>query len=118
MRGPTTREGRSRAIMATVATVTVILLTAVHLCSALLPYFTTHLTLTEDTTFEVSQESLSYLDDLERDVTLSFICEGGRQDADPDLYAFLARYADTSSPNRRLRKSIHVKRSAATVQER
>ncbi len=96
MRTWSTPEGRSRTVMAVIAAVTVIVLIALNLCATLLPYSATHLSLDEDTTFNVSQESLSWLDGIKEDVTLSFVCEGGRQDADPDLYAFLSRYAAAS----------------------
>lgn len=47
-------------------------------------------------TFRLSQDTYTLLDKLDEEVTLYYLCSGGANAADGDLYAFFARYAEAS----------------------
>ncbi len=63
---------------------------------ALLPERIKSLDLSGNDTFRISGTTTDFLSTLDGDVTLTLFCEGGRANADGELYAFLCRYADAS----------------------
>ena len=82
------------AWMATAAVIALAVFIALGTVLSFLPYRVAHLAVKKDDVFSLSTASKSWLAGLDQDVTLYFVCSGGESHADPDLYAFLNRYAD------------------------
>lgn len=89
-------DGRACFTMAMLTAVALVLCIAGNLLLGLIPYNTAHPDLTDRQTFEVSDETLAFLGGVDEDVAITFLCEGGKSHLDPDLYAFLSRYAEAS----------------------
>lgn len=73
-----------------------VVLIAVNALMTLLPSSVASLNLSGGSTFRISGTTVDWLKKLDEPVTLYFICEGGRANADGDLYAFLKKYEEAS----------------------
>lgn len=84
-----------------IASLTVLLVLALAITlnalTALLPPHLAKLNLSQDHTFEVSSESIGWIEDnLQSDVTVYWLCAGGIASAESELYNFLLNYAAQS----------------------
>lgn len=89
-------DGRACVAMTVLAALALALCIVGNLLLGLIPYNTAHPDLTDRLTFALSDETHAFLDGVGEDVTITFLCEGGRSRLDPDLYAFLSRYAEAT----------------------
>jgi len=65
--------------------------------TSLLPPSAAKINLSQKHTFDVSSESIEWVENnLQSDVTVYWLCDGGIASADSELYQFLLRYADLS----------------------
>lgn len=90
------KTARIGAISATATLILLAVLVAVNALLGRLPASILKPNVTGSDTFRVSGKTLDWLETLDEDVTLYFVCEGGKSNADGDLYAFLQRYGDAS----------------------
>jgi ABC-2 type transport system permease protein len=90
------KTARIGAISATATLILLVVLVAVNALLGGLPTSILKPNVTGSDTFRVSGKTLDWLETLDEDVTLYFVCEGGKNNADGDLYAFLQRYEDAS----------------------
>lgn len=87
-------DGRACFTLSVLAALALTLCVVGNLLLGLVPYNAAHRDLTDRTTFGISDETAAFLESIGEDVTVTFLCEGGQSRLDPDLYAFLSRYAD------------------------
>ncbi|MBQ9131369.1 MAG: Gldg family protein [Clostridia bacterium] len=69
-----------------------------QLLVGVLPYAVTHVDVTGSRVFLVSEQTRGELAKLDQPVTIYFLCEGGQDRADADLYSYLLEYTN-ASPN-------------------
>ena len=91
------KTARIGAISATATLILLVALVAINALMGSLPASILKPNVTGSDTFRVSGKTLDWLKTLDEDVTLYFICEGGKSNADGDLYAFLQRYEYASN---------------------
>ncbi len=88
---------RAGAISAMLILLVLVLAVTVNALTALLPHSLSKINLTGSDTFKISSQALDWIEKkLDEDVTLYWICSGGRASADSDLYEFLLRYERAS----------------------
>lgn len=90
------KTARVGAISAAVTLLLLIVLIVVNSLMGLLPSSIASPAVTNSNTFRISGTTLDWLKSLNEDVTLYFICKGGKANADGDLYAFLERYTEAN----------------------
>lgn len=90
------KTARIGAISATATLVLLVVLIALNACLGLLPQNIAKPDVTGSQTFKISGKTVDWLKTLNEDITLYFVCEGGKAKADGDLYAFLQRYEEKS----------------------
>lgn len=69
-------------------------------CNALiglLPYSLSNPDVTGSQTFRLSAKTHDWLNEMQEDITLYLLCEGGKANADGDIYSFLLQYEDACS---------------------
>lgn len=63
----------------------------------LFPYAATHIDVTGSRVFRVSEQTRGEVAGMDEPVTVYFLCEGGKDRADADLYSYLLEYSNASS---------------------
>ena len=89
-------DGRTCVTLSVLVALVLLLCIGGNLLLGLIPYNTAHRDMTERETFKLGEETKQLLGSIGEDVTITFLCEGGVASLDPDLYAFLSRYAEAS----------------------
>lgn len=88
------RYSRVGTVSFLIAVLVLALLITVNALLGLLPFRLSNPDVTRSNTFRLSGASKDWLKELDEDVTLYLISEGGRNAVDGDLYGFLCRYED------------------------
>lgn len=73
-----------------------VLAVGVSVCALFLPYRAAYPDVTGRNTFRLSDVSRAALASLDGDVTVRYLSDGGKQDADNDLYSLVVQYAEAS----------------------
>ncbi|MBE6552887.1 MAG: hypothetical protein E7666_00935 [Ruminococcaceae bacterium] len=101
---------RAGAVSALLILLVLVLAITLNALTALLPHTVSKINLTGSDTFKLSSQTLDWLEhELDEDVTLYWLCSGGRAAADSDLYEFLLRFEEASD-----RVTLHIVDPATT----
>lgn len=90
------KNTRVSAKLSAVTLLLLLVLVAIIALTSCLPSWIAKLNVSGSSTFKISGKTVDWLKTLDEDVTLYFICNGGRANADGELYSFLEKYDEAS----------------------